>query len=82
MYFPKLGNIPLSVNYEFKTVKYPKRIQQAWDIYCKETKNDLDVKDFWEELRPDIQKIYLNKAEVKYGNTNSSLMGYRKNKKT
>jgi len=37
--------------------------KKAWELYCKETAGDMDVKDFWSELRPDIQKIYINKVK-------------------
>lgn len=36
--------------------------ERAWRIYCAETSGGLDVRDFWEELPPQVQKIYLEKA--------------------
>lgn len=37
--------------------------QAAWDLYCLETKHDLDVKDFWEELSQKIQQLYIKKVK-------------------
>lgn len=38
------------------------REQRAWKLYCEETSGRLDVRDFWEELPFQVQKIYLEKA--------------------
>ena len=36
--------------------------KRAWDLYCEETKTDADVRDFWHELKPEVQALYLAKA--------------------
>lgn len=38
-------------------------IERAWKLYCDETKGGVDVKDFWEELSPKVQQIYLDKCK-------------------
>ena len=47
-------------------------IDKAWKLYCEETAGSMDVRDFWEELNPKIQKIYLDKAEQSCYNEISS----------
>jgi len=36
--------------------------EQAWQLYCKETAGDMDVRDFWHELPPHVQQIFLDKV--------------------
>lgn len=35
----------------------------AWRLYCEETQNDLDVRDFWEELSERVKEEYRDKAK-------------------
>lgn len=37
----------------------------AWSLYCSDTKNDFDVRDFWQELPARVQGFYLIKARLK-----------------
>jgi hypothetical protein len=39
--------------------------EKAWNLYCKETAGDMDVRDFWEELPLRVKRIYLEKASGK-----------------
>lgn len=36
----------------------------AWELYCQETAGSMDVRDFWEELPPHVQKYYMSSAEA------------------
>jgi hypothetical protein len=36
---------------------------QAWELYCKEHKEDINAKDFWFELSNDVKQEYLNKIK-------------------
>jgi len=35
--------------------------QKAWELYCKETAGDMDVRDFWWELPVKVQLFYLDR---------------------
>jgi hypothetical protein len=36
---------------------------QAWQLYCKETKDMVDsTAEFWDDLSPEVQKIYIAKV--------------------
>lgn len=35
----------------------------AWQIYCRETAGDLDVRDYWEQLPENVQTLYKSKAD-------------------
>jgi hypothetical protein len=39
-----------------------KREELAWELYCEETKNSLDVRDYWEQLPKHVQELYLFKT--------------------
>jgi len=36
--------------------------QKAWELYCKETAGDMDVRDFWWELPVKVQLFYLDRV--------------------
>lgn len=36
----------------------------AWGVYCQETAGSMDVRDSWEQLPPNVQQIYLDKASM------------------
>lgn len=38
--------------------------KRAWQLYCDETKGDMDTKDFWSQLSPKVQRIYLDKVKL------------------
>jgi hypothetical protein len=40
----------------------------AWELYCKETAGDMDVRDFWWELPVDVQLLYLDKIAAEKAN--------------
>jgi len=42
-----------------------KQEEMAWDLYCEETKNDLHVRDYWEQLPKYVQEMYLLKIVLK-----------------
>jgi hypothetical protein len=39
--------------------KLTEQEQAAWELYCKETQDSLDVKDFWCEIPYLLQELYL-----------------------
>jgi len=39
-----------------------RREQQAWRLYCDETAGSMDVRDYWHELSPKIQEMFLAKV--------------------
>ena len=41
---------------------FKKITEQAWKIYCKDTAGSMDVRDYWEDLPPRVQLIFLDKA--------------------
>jgi hypothetical protein len=47
---------------------YFKLMERAWEIYCKETAGDMHVVDYWVQLSPDVQEIYLKKAKEELNN--------------
>jgi hypothetical protein len=36
---------------------------KAWQLYCDETKGDMHVADFWEELPARVQNVYIQLAK-------------------
>jgi len=46
-------------------------IEEAWNLYCKETAGSFDVRDDWEHLRETVQEYYLHrvvfKTSISYG---------------
>ena len=38
------------------------RQRLAWGIYCRETAGSMDARDFWEDLPPRVQAIFLAKV--------------------
>ncbi|AKE44882.1 hypothetical protein AU106_gp251 [Sinorhizobium phage phiM9] len=38
--------------------------EKAWELYCDETKGDIDVADFWHQLSSRVRELYLKKAEL------------------
>lgn len=37
--------------------------QRAWELYCEDTRGDLDVRDDWDSLPAVVQRIYLKKVQ-------------------
>jgi len=37
-------------------------IDKAWRLYCEETAGSMDVRDFWEELSPRVQALFISKV--------------------
>lgn len=40
--------------------------ERAWQLYCRETAGSMDVKDFWSELSPSVQRIFLDKSAARH----------------
>ena len=36
--------------------------QAAWERYCDDTAGDMDVRDFWDELSPEMKAHWLEKV--------------------
>lgn len=51
-------------------VHSPAICEAAWKLYCEDTKGDMHVADFWDELSESVQKRYFERAMVApYGGT-------------
>lgn len=37
---------------------------EAWQLYCKETAGSMYIRDFWEELSPNVQKMFLDRVKT------------------
>lgn len=48
---------------DIKTKQEAALIATAWELYCKETAGSMDIRDFWYELTPRLQEVYLHKAK-------------------
>ncbi len=35
---------------------------KAWILYCEDTAGSLHIADFWHELSPEVQSLYLEKV--------------------
>lgn len=36
--------------------------QRAWELYCEETRGDLDVRDHWDDLPAVVQRMFINRV--------------------
>ena len=48
----------------YSTVNMTPKEQSAWALYCDETKGGMNVADFWHELSPKVQSLYLESSRI------------------
>ena len=47
----------------YQKIELTEQEQAAWELYCEETANSLDARDFWWELPDLLQELYLERVE-------------------